>query len=130
MADLLICKYNKFGYCKFGEKCRKQHNKEVCLEQSCGISQCNLRHPKVCKYYRNYGRCKFFPFAFKHEDPGQNSEIVDKEIKTLNDKLLALEKAIICKNEEIEELTTKILSIENKSFENRNEIIDEKLKSF
>ena len=127
---IIICKFNKFGYCKFGEKCRKQHNKEICLEQSCEISQCNLRHPKVCKYYRNYGRCKFSPCAFKHEDRGHNSEIVDNEIKTLHDKLLALEKAILCKNEEIEELSTKILSIENKSFENRNEIIDEKLKSF
>ena len=130
MANLIICKYNKFGYCKFGEKCRKQHIKEICFEKSCEISQCNQRHPKVCRYYRNYGRCKFSPCAFKHEDHANYNETVDKEIKTLHEKFLALEKAILGKNEEIEELTNKILSIEHTLFENFNKIIEEKLEAF
>ena len=125
MADLIICKYNKFGYCKFDEKCRKQHIKEICFEKSCEISQCNQRHPKVCRYYRNYGRCKFSPCALKHEDHADYNKTVDKEIKTSHDKFLALENAILGKNEEIEELTNKILSIEHTLFENFNKIIEE-----
>ena len=95
MAAFLICKYDKFGYCKLGEKCRKQHIKEICFEKACDVSQCKQRHPKACRYFRNYGRCKFSPCAFKHEDHVIYNETVDKEIKTLHEKFLALEKAIL-----------------------------------
>ena len=59
------CFFNDNGFCKFGEKCRKQHYRNVCSILKCDKS-CKSRHPKSCKYEE---RCKFFAkniCAYKH----------------------------------------------------------------
>ena len=124
-----ICLYNKFGYCKFGEKCRKYHINEICSENTCDITSCNQRHPRACRYFRDYGRCKFFPCAFKHEiDPSRNDfENKNKEIKDISERLLALEQVINDKNKEIDEMSVKIETLEKKISENN---IDERLEAF
>ena len=100
-----ICLFNKFGYCKFGEKCRKYHINEICSEKTCDISSCNQRHPKVCNYFRNYGRCKFSPCAYKHGNFASNDlENKNRKIKIISERLLALEKVIATKNKEINDL--------------------------
>ena len=100
MAAPTPCLFNKFGYCKFGERCRKHHVNEIYEESSCEILLCRQRHPKVCKYFRNFGRCKFSPCAFKHEAVGQgnNFEKIVKDVKVLSDKIVDLETVIISKN--------------------------------
>ena len=132
MAAPTICLFNKFGYCKFREKCRKHHINEICLEKTCEILSCNQRHPKICKFFKNYGRCKFSPCAFKHgiQRPENNCERIDEEIKNLSEKVLALENVIKCKNQDIENLSRKILSIEDKLFEKQKLYIDERLDAF
>ena len=129
MAAPTICLFNKFGYCKFRERCRKHHINEICIQNTCEILSCSQRHPKICKFFRKYRRCKFSPCAFKHEIelPGNDHEKIDKEVKELSEKVLALENDIQNKNKKIEDLTEKIAVIENKLSE---KYIDEKLNEF
>ena len=66
MATQNVCSWNKYGFCKHREYCRKYHEKKLCENQTCDILNCFLRHPKNCKFYTEYKRCKFDPCAFKH----------------------------------------------------------------
>ena len=136
MAAPTLCLFNKFGYCKFGERCRRHHINEICEESSCEIFHCRQRHPKNCKFYRNYGRCKFSPCAFKHEVVTEKNDTVKlmKEMKVISDKLADLESAIIEKNQQIEEMSAKIQRLETLEIKtNEKEIIrklEEKLRYF
>ena len=78
MAAQISCRFNKFGYCKHRDYCRKLHVNELCDESACDISNCRLRHPYTCKFYKEYGRCKFDPCAYKHID---NISVEDLKIK-------------------------------------------------
>ena len=48
-----VCKYNKFGYCKIREGCKRLHHTEKCENSaSCAnIKSCQKRQPKVCKLF-------------------------------------------------------------------------------
>ena len=37
MATQYVCFHNKYGYCKYGEECRKRHVNTICEESSCDI---------------------------------------------------------------------------------------------
>ena len=127
---LKVCSYNKFGYCKHKEHCRKQHVKELCEKKSCDISNCSLRHPKTCKFYRDYGRCKFNPCMFRHIDNTidlvelrkENEKIV-KIIQSIDDRLEDLEAKIVVSEDlisklcKVEEKLVKISQIEKAIFE-------------
>ena len=89
----IICKYYKFGFCKFLSQCRKQHYNEECQEIDCNIENCPRRHPKICKYFEKYNRCKFGEYcAFAHRENPLVTEIRKLKIKfdslaeDLNDK--------------------------------------------
>ena len=92
-----ICKFNQSGFCKFLSHCRKQHVMDICPTNQCNIKTCLLRHPKLCKYFFNSGRCKFNgQCAYLHH---QTKSTVELEISELESKL--------------EEMKTKIKDIEN-----------------
>ena len=91
MQQKVICRYNKFGYCKFGGKCQFRHNNVKCKVKNCKVSECEKRHPKICRYKRDYGRCKFTPCAFSHDKPKDILENSEK-IENLEKKLKDLEK--------------------------------------
>ena len=134
MAAPILCLFNKFGYCKFGETCKKNHINKICDESSCEIETCKQRHPKVCKYFRNYGRCKFSPCAFKHEVPVNHNSKLEKDIEDLTAKIQALEKIIVIKEKQIDEITNNLLEMEKKlsetSIESDVETFDEKVEAF
>ena len=78
-----ICFKNKFGYCKFNEKCFFRHVTIVCEDVNCNVFKCEKRHPKICNYYRDFRRCKFaVGCKYKHEN---QSEILEKMEKKLQD---------------------------------------------
>ena len=109
MATQNVCRYFKFGFCKYLEKCRFPHVKEICESQECDVKSCTLRHPRICSYYRDYNRCKFGEWCcFKH---AETNEISDKEIVN---RINNLEKLIAEKNEVISILENKIKLIEKK----------------
>ena len=63
-----VCPFNKFGYWKHKDMCRKLHINELCENTTCDFSSCKFRHPKTCKLYWEYRRCKSNPCAFKHTE--------------------------------------------------------------
>ena len=120
MAAQNVCRYFKFGFCKFREKCRFMHISEVCEDPSCEIKLCKFRHPRVCNYFRDYNRCKFSEWcAFKHVEKSNHGSDNTKEII---EKLDSLTKLICEKDIIIKELVEKIKLIEEKLI--RNEEVD------
>ena len=103
-----ICKYNKFGFCKFLTSCRNYHVNEKCQEISCENRTCLKRHPKICKYFELYNRCKFGEYcAFEHrENP------LLKEINKLNIKCGTLEGDLNDKLNEVFDLRKKVEALE------------------
>ena len=69
----------------FVELCRKYHEKKMCENKLCKVFLCPLRHPKNCKFYREYKRCKFNPCAYKHEDDGKTIDILMRENETMSE---------------------------------------------
>jgi hypothetical protein len=106
MATQNVCPYNKYGFCKHREMCRNLHVAEVCESSSCVISSCLLRHPKNCKYYTNYGRCKFDPCAYKHIDNQNTFERNTQENEIIKAKLKHIEEQLKELNEK--EIETKL----------------------
>ena len=87
MAAQSVYSFNKFGYCKYGNECRKVHLNDLCDGFSCEFLNCKFRHPKICDWYREYGRCKFDPYAFKHVDSLNDTENIRSENAEIEAKL-------------------------------------------
>ena len=78
MSAETVCKFFKFGYCKFGLTCFKQHEKENCEKFSCDIEKCSLRHPRKFKFYMEYRRCKFGEYcSYSHVNDIESSDLKD-----------------------------------------------------
>ena len=79
--DQNVCRNNKFSYCKYGENCRFLHINEECDDNNCDISACKKRHPKICRYFRDFRKCKYLDYCrYKH---GMNvNNITIKQIET------------------------------------------------
>ena len=56
------CRYFNRGYCKYKDKCRYMHSKNICTQylqsMKCDKKDCDGRHPKTCKWLRTQGGCK------------------------------------------------------------------------
>ena len=56
-----VCLHQKFGFCKYKEKCNKRRLDEECKD----LGNCDKRHPKLCRRYIlevscSYGeRCEY-----------------------------------------------------------------------
>ena len=69
MTQPKICLKNKFGFCKYSERCFYQHVSTVCDDYKCDVYKCEKRHPRICRYYRDFQRCKFTVVCkFKREN--------------------------------------------------------------
>ena len=58
-----VCKFNKFGYCKFRKTCFRKHQNGKCEKENCSIWNCPLRHPISCRYFNEFKMCKFGEFC-------------------------------------------------------------------
>ena len=128
MADQNICRYNKFGHCKFQGKCNKSHINEVCNIPSCEISKCRSRHPNMCTYFRDYGKCKFGDWcSYQHKREGVNQ--CESKYKELYEKIIELEEVMVDKDKQIRDLTEKIdlMKISDK-FDMIQKLIEDKSK--
>ena len=104
-----ICKFNQFGFCKFQEKCKRNHNNFICENNKCSILECEMRHPKPCRFFHIYKRCEFGTYC-RHS---HIEEEKDKCIKTLTSEIETLEKDIKRQSDEIDLMKEKIYSLEN-----------------
>ena len=116
-----ICKYNQSGYCKFVSLCRKQHVMEICQNSQCNDRTCVLRHPMICKYFLNFGKCKFGEdCAYLHHSKDKSADI---EVQDLKNQLCEMKNKI--KN--LEDVLFKLnqLEIRLESLESVNLISNE-----
>ena len=55
------CRYFNRGYCKYKDKCRYMHPKNICTEylqsMKCETRDCLGRHPKTCKWWSKQDGC-------------------------------------------------------------------------
>ena len=117
MATQRVCLFYKYGYCKHKETCRKRHISEICDKTSCDILTCVSRHPKICKFYREYGKCKFDPCAFLHIDQNdtidelkQKNEDILEQLKNLDDMIKVIDEKLTANDS----LHLKLQQLENK----------------
>ena len=105
MAAENVCLFLKYGYCKFLEKCKYNHEQRVCENESCEIENCLLRHPRQCRYWKEFEMCKFGDYCFfSHKTIGNAKSIFEKE--GLVHKIDALGKEVIDSKIKIEQLET------------------------
>ena len=118
-----VCLFNKYGFCKFRENCRKIHYEETCNIESCETNSCAKRHPTKCRYFNLYNRCKFGTFClFSHEAADLKTNYNEDEenrvkIATLEARIVKLENETNLSNDKIRNL------------EDRNEVLESKLVS-
>ena len=133
MAAATICLYFKYGYCKHGAHCWKQHLETRCESFECDGRNCDERHPRECRFYKEYGRCKFGESClYDHVD---RSDPVLEELERVKAKLDVVEDLIVDKNLEIkllfEKLEFALSTIHKKEVEEKGDVTaeDEKEKS-
>ena len=116
MTHQNVCKYYKFGFCKYKDNCRKMHIHEKCENRSCEIKNCTLRHPRKCSFYRDFKRCKFNEWCkYDHFDNDNDVQILRNQLDENKRKIHDLEEKIKSKDKDIEDQILRIESIE-KSF--------------
>ena len=112
-----ICMFNKFGFCKIGENCRKIHLVEICLKDVCEARKCDKRHPRPCKFYNQKGFCRF-------ENNCKFSHKPNKTIQEQNLKIEALETKTEMLLRMIEEQKATIESLKAKMEGKHFEVVD------
>ena len=123
-----VCFKNKFGYCRYSDSCRFKHVTIVCDDGQCEIQNCEKRHPKICRYYRDYRRCKFtVGCKYKHENPNDMFNKLEKELDKIKKNNSYNEKEN--HNKILEEKLKKIekkLDTQQKDFDNQRKDLEAK----
>ena len=110
MNSEAICRFNQNGYCKYKNHCFRKHVDKICENGRCSASNCNLRHPRNCKYFFQYRYCKFGQFCrFNHEEKGKEHtneeiDILKLDLEKLKQEIHEKDKNINRKELEIQEL--------------------------
>ena len=100
-----VCKHYQTGFCKFAEKCKWRHKKEICQVTQCSSKECRKRHPKLCKFFALNNFCKFGDLCcYKHiiAEPHNTPHL----LMTLQTKVDAMEQMI-------ETLQSEIVALKN-----------------
>ena len=124
-----VCLFDKFSYCKNGDKCLRIHLKEVCFIRECDHSRCDKRHPKPCKIFRIRGFCKFGTSCrYSHRLPKEVEE-QNKRIDSLEEITVKLSKQVAVQNNEIKELKIKLIESESRTITRLQQQIDALVES-
>ena len=98
----------------FGDKCRFRHNIVKCLDKNHSVLNCEKSHTKICKYQRDYGRCKFTTYcSYNHDKQNDVSENSEK-ILVIEIKLENLQNSIKEPSELHKDVDNKIEAFESK----------------
>ena len=107
MSQQNVCRFYKFGFCKYKDNCRNMHIHEKCDNRSYEIKICSLRHPRKCSFYRDYKRCKYSEWCqYDHVDNEVDS--LTNQFEENKRKITELEKHIQNKEKYIENLVKRI----------------------
>ena len=77
-----------------------------CESFTCDGRDCDKRHPRVCRFYNDYRRCKFGETCLY--DHVERSDPVLEELELVKTKLVVVEDLIVGKNLEIKLLLDKL----------------------
>ena len=90
MANEIVCQHNKYGFCKYKENCKFRHVAEICEVENCDVESCLQRHPRQCRFYREFERCKFSEYClFSHTRAPKKK---NDELETVKARMEMLEK--------------------------------------
>ena len=104
-----VCLYQKYGFCRYKEKCFKRHLKEECKDLNCPTKKmCNKRHPKLCKRYALEKSCIF---GEKCDYLHRESEM-SQDQKKMKDRIEELEQVVKGKSTEEKEMKNAIIELE------------------
>ena len=91
--------------------CRNRHENKICENSSCEIFSCSERHPRECRYFKEYNRCKFNPCNFKHvahlSQETEFGKLKDEHLKTVV-KVAEFEKLLSEKKELENNIRTRL----------------------
>ena len=104
-----VCMYNKYGFCKFRDTCKRKHYEEHCEDSSgcCGPKMCQKRHPRPCKRYNTEKGCKFGGVcAYQHKIESINGpeNDLEKKVKLLETLMIEMTKKMSKLESEVEDL--------------------------
>ena len=91
-----VCRFNKNGFCKFGEECRNRHVREICGVPQCGEQECVRRHPRPCRFFASYGSCRFGDdCAYLHKVKKDDAVVeLEHRVAAAEERIRALEDLI------------------------------------
>ena len=120
MSYHTVYPFNRTVFYKFSQTCRLKHVDTICEVKNCE-ELCENRHPRACKFYMEYGRCKYLEYCrYRHDttkvDVENRFEIIETKV---NDIDVKIQKALENKTIEILELQSNIssMSIKIEEFE-------------
>ena len=101
------CMYNKYGFCKFKDYCKRNHDKEICKDSNkCkGAKVCQKRHPKPCKRYNSDKGCHFGSECAYHHTESAKAKLSTKEIEK---KVEVLETIVLEMAKKVEQLQAEL----------------------
>ena len=109
-----VCWYNKVGYCRFRNLCFRKHNNIICKNVNCEISKCSSRHPRICKFFLEYQKCKFGEYCrFSHDIPDSHKtrekiEVLEKDVELLKLEILDMKNQIEIKEDQLKIIRTEV----------------------
>ena len=115
MAAAGVCRFFKYGYCRYQDLCRYEHVPEVCENSECLVRSCRNRHPKTCIYYKKFKQCKFGSSCqYKHDDQdfAINCRHHD-EVAKLSSEIGVLKETIANIARENEVLRSKLMTMDS-----------------
>ena len=133
---MAVCRFNKFGFCRYGNLCFRKHENRKCENDNCQVKGCPYRHPRKCRYYIEYNNCKFGSYCkFSHDLiplKKHNEEINDlkKQIKDLKKEIIEKDIELKKKDEEIDMIKNKVMLERDKVKEDEISNLREENKEF
>ena len=129
MTQESVCMFNKFGFCKFGNYCFRNHENRICENGECQVHGCTFRHPRKCRFFMEFSYCKFGSYCkFSHQT--LRTLETSKEIDDLKEEINQLKDKIKEKEKDIQTKEMQIKSIEENFEKERKKIEQEELEKF
>ena len=132
-ATINFCNFYKFGFCKFGGKCRKIHHIEICEQNFCeNVKFCEKRHPRRCYYYCAYGFCKFgtdckFLHKFQlSKPPAKKDSKQEEENEALKEELFELH----VKHERLQDQLDNLMETQSKHDDLNKDAVTNEIDNF
>ena len=109
MEDV-ACLYNKYGFCKFKDHCKRKHYEEKCEDSDkCKETKvCQKRHPKACKRYNSDKGCQFGnECAYNHTESVKqkvSANGIEKKVEVLETIVIEMAKKLVKLEAELKDI--------------------------